>query len=135
MIASLAWVVRASCVVQECGRKIRDAAELQAAQEALMPSAAKLWAPAEHWRVRQIRSGVRALPPRTEQGAIPLAGRVHEGSRSVAQVAHGLLHRVDVICILPYARYLVPGGGWWEAWEREAWYITLGWASCWHRLS
>lgn len=68
-------------MLQECGRKITDQAEVEAAVAGLMPEAKQLWKPIEHWSVRRVRTGVRALPPRTEAGAMPLAGKLDEGSR------------------------------------------------------
>ena len=68
-------------MLQECGRKVTEQAEIEAAVEGLMPEARQLWKPIEHWSVRRVRTGVRALPPRTEAGAMPLAGKLESGSR------------------------------------------------------
>jgi hypothetical protein len=52
--------------------------EQSAAIDALLPGAAALWAPAggPGWAVSDVRTGVRALPPRTANGSLPLAGRI-----------------------------------------------------------
>ena len=68
-------------MTQECGRKVTAQAEIEAAVEGLMPEARQLWKPIEHWSVRRVRTGVRASPPRTEAGAMPLAGKLEGGSR------------------------------------------------------
>ena len=68
-------------MLQECGRKVIDQAEIEAAVEGLMPEAQQLWKPIERWSVRRVRTGVRALPPRTEAGAMPLAGKLESGHR------------------------------------------------------
>lgn len=39
---------------------------------ALLKGAAQLWAPVNQWKVSRIRNGVRAIPPRTPAGSIPL---------------------------------------------------------------
>jgi glycine/D-amino acid oxidase-like deaminating enzyme len=57
-----------------------DAADIKArnqAIETLQQGANALWPPlATGWKVERVSSGVRALPPRTMQGSIPLAGRL-----------------------------------------------------------
>ena len=68
-------------LLQECGRKITDEAEIAHAVDSLLPEAQKLWDPIQHWSVRRVRTGVRALPPRTEAGAMPLAGKLESGLR------------------------------------------------------
>jgi hypothetical protein len=57
--------------------------EWSAAIDALLPGAAALWAPAggPGWEVSDVRTGVRALPPRTPYGSLPLAGRMDAGAR------------------------------------------------------
>ena len=44
------------------------------------------------------RAGVRAMPPRSEEGSVPLAGRAHTSSSNVwfvtAMGARGLLYHV-----------------------------------------
>lgn len=40
----------------------------------LLPAATATWRPLSNWRVSGVRTGVRALPPRTPQGSIPLLG-------------------------------------------------------------
>ena len=49
------------------------------AEEALLSKAATLWPPVAdegQWEVVGVRSGVRALPQRTDQGSIPYAGKI-----------------------------------------------------------
>lgn len=67
--------------LQECGRKVVEAAEIEEASRALLPDGERLWKPVNGWRVRRVRTGVRALPPRTDKGAMPLAGRLDDGFR------------------------------------------------------
>lgn len=67
--------------LQECGRKITEPDEVATAVSALLPEAKKLWVPIEHWGVRRVRSGVRALPPRTDAGAMPVAGKLAGDNR------------------------------------------------------
>lgn len=62
--------------LQECGRAVESGPEWDAAVDALLPQAEAVWAPAATWEVRRVRTGVRALPPRTAEGSAPLAGRV-----------------------------------------------------------
>jgi hypothetical protein len=54
-----------------------EAAEVAAAAAAaeLLVGAAAAWPAVSGWQIGSIRSGVRALPPRTQQGSVPLAGR------------------------------------------------------------
>ena len=58
-----------------------DEGEVATAVDGLMPEAKRLWDPIQSWSVRRVRTGVRALPPRTEAGAMPLAGKLEEGFR------------------------------------------------------
>lgn len=51
-------------------------ADVQDAAAALLPAAVELWGPLIDWTVTHARCGVRALPPRTAEGALPLAGQV-----------------------------------------------------------
>lgn len=61
---------------RECGRVVERGREWDAAVDALLPAAEAVWAPAGTWEVRRVRTGVRALSPRTAEGSAPLAGRV-----------------------------------------------------------
>ena len=58
---------------------MEDPSEIAEARQALVPPACELWPPLRTWRVTGVRSGVRALPSRTPQGAMPYAGRVDGG--------------------------------------------------------
>jgi glycine/D-amino acid oxidase-like deaminating enzyme len=61
--------------LQQCGAAVVvDAGEAAAAADALLPAAAALWPPLAGWRVARVRAGVRALPTRGSDGAIPYAG-------------------------------------------------------------
>jgi hypothetical protein len=51
------------------------AAEVGAAVEELVAGAAATWPGIKSWTVAGIRSGVRALPPKSATGAVPMAGR------------------------------------------------------------
>ncbi|KAL3149187.1 hypothetical protein ABBQ32_002016 [Trebouxia sp. C0010 RCD-2024] len=62
--------------LQECGRQVTDAGEVAQAEALLRPRAEGLWDPASSWRVARVRSGVRALPQKTADGAIPLTGKL-----------------------------------------------------------
>eukprot|EP00891_Asterochloris_glomerata_P002033 jgi/Astpho2/2033/Aster-x0499 len=62
--------------LQECRRVVEDWTSRNAAKRGLLPKAAQLWEPLRGWQVQKVRSGVRALPPRLSEGAIPLAGRL-----------------------------------------------------------
>lgn len=53
-----------------------DPEEVRAAAEALQGAAASVWAPAGSWHVEEVKSGVRAMPQKTGDGALPLAGRL-----------------------------------------------------------
>ena len=70
--------------LQECGRAM-TAADLQQAAQQLLPGRSSSLQPDESL----VRSGVRALPPRTDQGSMPIAGRLNPDpahSRWVLQV-------------------------------------------------
>ncbi len=64
---------------QACGRPVEDPSDIAEARQALLPPACELWPPLCDWTVTGVRSGVRALPCRTPQGAMPYAGRVDGG--------------------------------------------------------
>eukprot|EP00873_Tetraselmis_striata_P043043 jgi/Tetstr1/463307/TSEL_008231.t1 len=65
---------------RELGREVTDEAEARGAVEELLPAAASSWPEiSSAWEVTSVRTGVRALPPRTPYGSIPLAGRVQGG--------------------------------------------------------
>jgi len=49
------------------------------AEHVLKPAAAHLWRPLEDWEVIGVKSGVRAIPTRTQHGSVPYAGRLPEG--------------------------------------------------------
>ena len=66
-------------LLQACGRPVEDPSDVAEARQALVPPACQLWPPLGAWRVTGVRSGVRALPGRTPQGAMPYAGRVDGG--------------------------------------------------------
>ncbi|KAG2449227.1 hypothetical protein HYH02_005973 [Chlamydomonas schloesseri] len=53
--------------------------EAQQAVEALRAAACGVWRPLSDWQVDRVREGVRALPPRTQHGSLPLLGRVAPG--------------------------------------------------------
>ncbi|KAI3433842.1 hypothetical protein D9Q98_003645 [Chlorella vulgaris] len=55
---------------------VTDAAEAQAAAEALLPAARVLWPPLAGWQVASVRAGVRAIPARGAAGSIPYAGKL-----------------------------------------------------------
>ncbi|KXZ42873.1 hypothetical protein GPECTOR_113g285 [Gonium pectorale] len=79
-----------------------DAMADAAATEALRAAACGVWAPLSGWEVARVREGVRALPPRTSAGSLPLLGRVAPGRSwwlvgglgSRGLVYHGLLGRL-----------------------------------------
>lgn len=50
-------------------------AEVTAAIDDLIAGASSLWPPVQNWQVAVVRSGVRALPPRTAAGSVPMIGR------------------------------------------------------------
>ena len=58
---------------------MEDPSDIAEARQALLPPACELWPPLCGWQVTGVRSGVRALPCRTPQGAMPYAGRVDGG--------------------------------------------------------
>ena len=68
------------------------------------------------WRVAGVRSGVRALPPRTAQGALPLAGRLRDdkpwwvvsglGARGL--VYHAWLGQLLAAAVLADSEALLP---------------------------
>ena len=66
-------------LAQACGRPVEDPSDIAEARQALLPPACELWPPLCDWQVTGVRSGVRALPCRTPQGAMPYAGRVDGG--------------------------------------------------------
>jgi glycine/D-amino acid oxidase-like deaminating enzyme len=55
---------------------VTDAAEAEAAAEALLPAARVLWPPLAGWQVASVRAGVRAIPARGAAGSIPYAGKL-----------------------------------------------------------
>jgi hypothetical protein len=64
------------------GNDDNAAAATAAAERELLEGAARAWPPFavgggnEKWRVARVRSGVRAVPPRSPEGALPLVGRL-----------------------------------------------------------
>ncbi|KAL0055085.1 hypothetical protein WJX82_006839 [Trebouxia sp. C0006] len=62
--------------LQECGRRVTQSDELAQAENLLRPKAEALWSPASTWQVARVRTGVRALPQNTIDGAVPLAGQL-----------------------------------------------------------
>jgi len=72
-----------------CPEAAAVAREVTAAAQELLNSAAALWPAVLRWRVAGIRSGVRALPPRAAQGALPTAGRWMGWTQSRAAAAGG----------------------------------------------
>lgn len=60
------------------GDKDEDASAAAAAERELLEGAARAWPPFSggRWRVARVRSGVRAVPPRSPEGALPLVGRL-----------------------------------------------------------
>eukprot|EP00884_Botryococcus_braunii_P015276 jgi/Botrbrau1/2431/Bobra.0395s0053.1 len=75
--------------LRECGRHVEEGLEWDFAVDALLPQATALWGPADAWDVVRVRTGVRALPPRTHEGSLPLAGRL-QTSRERWWVVAGL---------------------------------------------
>lgn len=51
-----------------------EAAEFAAAATELLRGAAAVWPAIREWSISGIRSGVRALPPRSAHGAVPMVG-------------------------------------------------------------
>eukprot|EP00198_Chlamydomonas_reinhardtii_P010373 XP_001699710.1 FAD-dependent oxidoreductase [Chlamydomonas reinhardtii] len=49
------------------------------AVEALRAAACGVWRPLSDWQLDRVREGVRALPPRTQHGSLPLLGCVSAG--------------------------------------------------------
>lgn len=62
--------------LQECGRRVTQSGELAQAEKLLRPKAEALWSPTSTWQVARVRTGVRALPQNTVDGAVPLAGQL-----------------------------------------------------------
>ncbi|EFJ51714.1 hypothetical protein VOLCADRAFT_87449 [Volvox carteri f. nagariensis] len=93
------------------------AVEAAAAVEALRQSACGVWAPLSNWQVAAVREGVRALPPRTTHGSLPLLGRLAAerpwwlvaglGSRGL--VYHGWLARLTADAVLYDKEDGIPG--------------------------
>ncbi len=67
---------------QACGRLVSDAGEAALATAGLHPAITGVWAPAAGWRVAAVRAGVRSMPRRTNEGTLPLAGRLDSGAGS-----------------------------------------------------
>eukprot|EP00192_Tetraselmis_astigmatica_P012825 CAMPEP_0117659798 /NCGR_PEP_ID=MMETSP0804-20121206/6623_1 /TAXON_ID=1074897 /ORGANISM="Tetraselmis astigmatica, Strain CCMP880" /LENGTH=392 /DNA_ID=CAMNT_0005466477 /DNA_START=571 /DNA_END=1749 /DNA_ORIENTATION=- len=80
--------------LQEIGREVevQGCPEAHAACEELLCEAHSTWPEFKSWQVEGVRSGVRALPPRTAAGSIPLAGRVlpADGNSPACWVLAGL---------------------------------------------
>lgn len=53
-----------------------DSSEVLHAVDQLLEGAAAMWPRIKSWNVANVRSGVRAIPPRSPSGSIPLAGRL-----------------------------------------------------------
>ncbi|KAG2436276.1 hypothetical protein HXX76_006587 [Chlamydomonas incerta] len=74
----------------------------QEAVEVLRAAACGVWRPLSAWQIDRVREGVRALPPRTQHGSLPLLGRVAPSSSwwlvaglgSRGLVYHGWLGRL-----------------------------------------
>ncbi|PNH11072.1 hypothetical protein TSOC_002133 [Tetrabaena socialis] len=74
----------------------------------MLAGACGLWAPLADWRVASVREGVRALPPRTPAGSLPLLGRLAPGRPwwlvaglgSRGLVYHGWLGRLAAEAVL-----------------------------------
>lgn len=58
---------------------MESASELATATEALRPLGEAKWERLGEWEVDAVRTGVRALPTKTPQGAMPFAGRIGGG--------------------------------------------------------
>lgn len=56
-----------------------SAAEIQLAAAALRSLGEARWERLSDWEVDAVRTGVRALPTKTPQGAMPFAGRIDSG--------------------------------------------------------
>lgn len=64
----------------ECGGV--SAEEEALVQEELVQRAAQFYPLIKQWQVKSLRAGVRAMPPRTPLGALPLAGQIPPSDRS-----------------------------------------------------
>ena len=76
---------------QECGRTVETASEIQSATDVLRPLGEERWERLSGWEVDVVRTGVRAIPGKTAQGAIPYAGRIEStdsAHRCVPAAAH-----------------------------------------------
>jgi glycine/D-amino acid oxidase-like deaminating enzyme len=62
----------------------RTSARVKAAESALRVLGAEAYPPCGSWDVINIKYGVRANPPRTSTGRLPLAGRIHTHRDSTA---------------------------------------------------
>ncbi|GIM09231.1 hypothetical protein Vretimale_13112 [Volvox reticuliferus] len=84
--------------------------------ESLRAAACGLWAPLARWRISTIRQGVRALPPRTAHGSLPLLGRLGSGQPwwlvaglgSRGLVYHGLVARLTADAIVSDSEEVIP---------------------------
>ncbi|KAG1668890.1 hypothetical protein FOA52_016059 [Chlamydomonas sp. UWO 241] len=54
---------------------------VSSAASSLLAAGAAAWPPLTRWRIASVRSGMRAVPPRTHAGALPLVGRLAAGRR------------------------------------------------------
>ena len=55
---------------------METATEIQSATDALRPLGEEKWERLTEWEVDMVRTGVRAIPGKTAQGASPYAGRI-----------------------------------------------------------
>ncbi|GLI63662.1 hypothetical protein VaNZ11_006699 [Volvox africanus] len=91
-------------------------AEKDAAVKLLRVAASDVWAPLVSWRIATIREGVRALPPRTSHGSLPLLGRLVAGRPwwlvaglgSRGLVYHGWLAQLAVDAVLCDSDEVIP---------------------------
>lgn len=71
--------------LQQQQQPSQEAAEVSAAAAELLTGAAAVWPAILNWRVGGIRTGVRAIPPRTQQGTVPILGLWHSKQQQQQQ--------------------------------------------------
>lgn len=73
--SAAATAAAAEGALSQGGAQLDKVAEVAAAAQELLSGAGATWPSIKHWSIAGIRSGVRALPPKSAQGAVPIAGR------------------------------------------------------------
>ncbi|GAX84020.1 hypothetical protein CEUSTIGMA_g11445.t1 [Chlamydomonas eustigma] len=65
-------------ILEGCRTKVDPArlATCHSLTKDLLEASVRVWQPLSKWKVSEVKSGVRALPPRTSDGSIPLIGRL-----------------------------------------------------------